>query len=376
MSCSFDCSRLFRVFASCLLGLLVAACGREPQLAPEMTLLAPAGSVAGETLDRFTRERGVHVLVTTYSTLAEAREIIDRDARAFDVAIIPDLLVQDLRREGALAIYNPQSVPMLKHVAPQLRNPPHDPSNHHGVPFQWQLYGLAYGAGELDPPQGWSDLFEFMPPGSVAVPDEARMVIGAALMALGASPNSRNADEITQASELILTYTRPQIVAQPELPLIEGGASYAQATAAAIAAAQREGAALAFAEPSEGSLVQMFDLTIPTLSPRKREAHELINFLMDPDVSALNASLTLVGTANLAALERMEPALRQSASMQLPAEPRMTVYVGPEEALYARIWLEAGGNPLDRLDDAGLAAESQLLAPAGQGSAADQPAAP
>ena len=93
--------------------------------------------------------------------------------------------------------------------------------------------------------------------------------------------------------------------------------------------------------PREGSFLFVDNLAIPAQSKRQYTATVFINYLLRPDVAAVNSSTLRYPTPNAEARKLISPAL-DGANYAPPAG--ITLYsiedVGDAARMYERIWTE------------------------------------
>jgi spermidine/putrescine-binding protein len=99
---------------------------------------------------------------------------------------------------------------------------------------------------------------------------------------------------------------------------------------------------LAYLVPSDGALLFVDNLAIPSSSSKVDAAHQFINFLLRPEISAQISNFTYYGTCNGEAWDDVEEFLREGPPFQTPDEDKTYFLedVGEFGETYDRAWTE------------------------------------
>ncbi len=156
----------------------------------------------------FEKATGIKPRIDVYESTEEMIAKLQQAGGAdqYDVVVATDHAVRVLARLGLLRPLDLDKVPNRANVAERFRNPPYDPESRYSLPYQWGTIGLMYRKDrikDLDP--SWAVVFApDRQPGPFVLIDSMRDMLGAALKYQGRSINSRDADELRRAGELIL----------------------------------------------------------------------------------------------------------------------------------------------------------------------------
>lgn len=106
---------------------------------------------------------------------------------------------------------------------------------------------------------------------------------------------------------------------------------------------------LRYVIPEEGAALWVDYLAIPTSAGQTALSHAFIEFLLDPEIAALNANFLHFATPNRAAIERGLVTDQADPQVYPPAAllPKLHVsehWVGETESLVDRLWLELRGS--------------------------------
>jgi putrescine transport system substrate-binding protein len=349
-----------------LLLLLLGACGgrQAPQTDGVVNLFIWSEYISPDALASFTKRTGIKVNVSYFdsSEMLEGRMLTGHSG--FDVVVPPANFIHREIRSGAYLELDRGKLPNLAHLDPNLmsRVALSDPGNAHSVIYDWGTLGIAYNSRQTDSSapgvalHSWRAVFDLdsaqrLSKCGIGMVDSPVEVIRLMLLYLGKSIETPSAQDLEDA-QARLRKVRPFVrLINSDLigPLASGeicvGVTY---NGEAIQARKRtrevrNGIEIGFTVPDEGSLMWADLLAIPRDAPHPANAHRLIDYLMEPQVAALNTNLVGYANANLAASPFVEAAILADPTVYFPAEvqKRLTAEVEetPEQArAYTRIW--------------------------------------
>ncbi|MCG3206885.1 MAG: Spermidine/putrescine-binding periplasmic protein [Anaerolineae bacterium] len=275
-------------------------------LADELIFYDWAEDIPQPVLDAFTEEFNVKVTYLTYNSDMEAAAGIEAGSN-YDVAVLNSYLLPELIEQDLLAEIDYNHVPNFQNIAPNFKDLAYDPANRHSIPFNWGTTGILVRSDIVtEPVTRWADLWALARIGKIALRDEPRDLLGAALKSLGYSVNSENPAELDAALQRLLKI-RQQVVfvdsdAESALPLLANGESIALVGWAEDALQSRDtGVVLTYVIPEEGTILWGDSFTIMANSPNKYTAELFLNFLLRPEISAQITNYNLYATPNEAA---------------------------------------------------------------------------
>jgi putrescine transport system substrate-binding protein len=276
------------------------------------------------TLEDFTKETGIKVVYDTF----DSNEILETKLLAggtgYDVVVPTASFLQRQIAAGVFQKLDKSKLPNLANMWDVIseRVQKYDPGNEYAVDWMWGTTGLGYNVAKAkeilgnDEPPTWDALFKpelaakFKDCG-IHVLDSATDVLPSVLAYLGLDPDSKNPDDLAKAGEL-LEKARPNIRKFHSSEYINGlangdiclalGYSGDIFQARDRAAEAKAGVEVGYAIP--GAAQMWFDvLAIPADAPHVAEAHELINYLMRPDVAAKASNVVFYANGNKASQE-------------------------------------------------------------------------
>ena len=306
------------------------------------------------TIPQFEKEFGVKVTYDTFPSNEQLLAKLQAGGVKYDVIFPTHHFLPIYLAQGLLAPLDHANLPHLPNVFARFRNTPFDPGNAYTVPYNWGMTGVAYNATSTrdDPHIGsWALVFESGPQrysGKLGFTDEREEVMAAALQYLGHHANTRTAETLRQAGELLLRL-KPHIKAfypgaEMKKALITEDIVVAQCWNGEAVKARAKNAAVGWSVPHEGGTGWFDTMAIPKGAPHKFTAEVFMNYMLRPEVAADNSHTTGYATTNQVAVEKyIDPQVAGNPAVYPPAEVlgRVTfLETIPEDLLplYEDIW--------------------------------------
>ena len=276
-----------------------------------------------------------------------------------------DTMLQSLREGGGYDVITPSGVdcvglweegrllPLDHALLPGLKNLLDDNSRvndrelRFSVPYSSTVSGVVYHRDRLPPDLAgsWALFSDDRLRGRVAMLNDMREPLGAALRFLGYSINTTNPDEIGKAGDLLLDWKRNIALFSTEDArdrLIAGELAAIHSYNGDFSFAAREDEGFAFFVPKEGSVFSTDKFAIGADTREPALAHAFIDFFLRPDIAELNMEDICYYMPNRPALEAVEEHFRSDPVFFLPrdAEDRYEVLrpVGDAFRLYDEAW--------------------------------------
>ena len=132
-------------------------------------------------------------------------------------------------------------------------------------------------------------------------------------------------------------------------PLIESGdIGAAHWYVGAVLNANRRPDELAFIVPEEGATMYQEDLCMLKTAPNKENALKFMEFMLRPEISALNTTILTNGSVNKAAIELLPDELKNHPAVNPPADVRAKMQIfedlGADLRVYDRAWSRVKAN--------------------------------
>jgi spermidine/putrescine transport system substrate-binding protein len=260
----------------------------------------------------------------TFESIPEMLAKVMSANSGWDVVFPSAEYIQPMREMGLLAPLHTEWLTNADALDPAFRHPPWDPELRWSIPYMWGVTGIVYQSNLRPPLYSWGDLWNGRMAGRITMLDDPPEVLGACLKMLGYSLNSGDPVQLKKAQQAAIAQkhiVRAYLNAEVRDQLVAGDVAAAQAWA--VTAAQAIQAApekLAFAFPSEGFARFADTMAILRESRRQEAAHQFMNYLLRPAVSAQIAMAVQTATANGGAHALLPPALRDNPVLYPSAE--------------------------------------------------------
>jgi spermidine/putrescine transport system substrate-binding protein len=344
-------------FRSFLLGF--AACGTVlataiPSFAAgELHLYNWGEYINPEVIDKFAKEYDVKVSLDTYSTNEEMLAKIQAGATGYDL-IWPSVHMNDIMMQLELIEKTEiNKSPGFENIDPGALRSQQDPNADYCLPYAWGPVGIFYNrkvvGGDIT---SWKDFFDYAAknPGKITLLDDLRETLGIGLIVNGKSVNSRDPEDVKAAEEFILQQ-KPNVAAfrYDVMPLVESGDIGAgHYYVGAVLNVTRNPTDLGFVIPSEGATMYQENVCMLKTAPNKENAKLFMEFLMRPDISALNTTMLTNGSVNVKAVELLPDDLKSHPAMNPPPDVRAKLQIfedlGPDLKIYDRAWSRVKAN--------------------------------
>ncbi len=256
---------------------------------------------------------GIDVEYTTFDTNEGLFSKLQSGSAYYDIIIPSDYMVSRLAESGMLETLDLANIPNFeKYVDKAYHSPDYDKEQQYSVPYTVGTVGLIYNSKYVEDTDSWSALWDERYAGKILMFDNSRDAFAIPLRLLGYSMNTENADEITEAAELlkeqkplVQAYVMDQIFDK----MVEENAWIAPYYAGDYLTMVEDNENLKFVFPKEGSNSFVDAMCIPKGCVNKEAAELFINFMCEPAVSAENCTMIGYSTPISAAKSLMDPEL-------------------------------------------------------------------
>jgi spermidine/putrescine transport system substrate-binding protein len=329
--------------------LMLSACTKKAEEPRMVRLMIWGNYFAPETKARFERERGIRLEIANYSSNEELLAKLQAGARSFDLAVPSDYMVEILAKQKLIQPLDFAKIPNRKNLMPELLGHYFDPKNTYSVPFATGLAGLAVNR-DLYPEKisCWSDLLDNPKlAGKFSLLDDSREVIAVGLKLNEFSVNSRDPKEIDLAKKTILKARKSVNRFSSDVidSLVNREVAIAHTWSVdAMQAAAKSKDKIEFVLPCEGGTRAMDNLVVIADSKNANEAHELIDFLLNPEVNRDFVQRIFAGPVLVGVREQLPPELKSNAAL-FPSKEILQKFeeireLGSDSALYDKAWTE------------------------------------
>jgi spermidine/putrescine transport system substrate-binding protein len=308
-----------RRFLRLQLGALAAVLGRVRGAEEDISSVAAGkvlrvhswtGFLDPDLLRKFGAAAGCRVEQSFFETNEELYAALNAGKEAYDVVSPSGYMGRRLAREGKLAKL---ALAESKVAGGELLCSPLEGGIHcrvadcqHGVPFSWSVSGIATNRKHFQGvPESWRSFEDSRLAKRFTLLDDMRELLGAALKCLGKSGNSVEQTELDSAEALVAQWLKGAdklTAADYCFGLVAGEYLACHSYDGDIGLARAAEPELAFHLPSEGAMVSVDELAVPSNAADPELAHEFIEFWCDPANAAANSRWSGFGSLNLGAI--------------------------------------------------------------------------
>ncbi len=308
-----------------------------------------------ELVTQFEEEAGVSVTSDYYPSNEELLAKVQSGGSGYDVIVPSDYMVNIMLEEELLLELNDEAIPNNENIADAFADPPYDPGNQFSKPYQWGTTGLGVDldvVGE-DVEPTWDLVFDpevaSQYAGQIALLDDPRETMAAALYYLGYSPNTTSEEELQEASDLIAQAGENIAAFDSNLYadlLVSGEVAISHGFSGNYFAAFGEAEnpdQYAYLIPEEGATKWVDTMAILADAPHPCTGHAFINFLLDAENGAALTNWNYYGSPNAAAEESILPEILEDPAIYPPDEDGLFFLedTGQTEIMYNDLFTRA-----------------------------------
>ncbi len=336
--------KVFLLLAVAVIAVIVALLVQPGQ--KQLTVLSWDYYIGPDTISDFEKETGTKVTYELIKSNEEALARVKANPGVYDVIVVADYIVDQMRREGAALKLDETNIPNSKNISEDFHGGYFDENMEYHIPYAYGTIGFAVNTKHFSGATiSWKELADPKYKGKIAVTDDMRYVLGSVLLELGYSPNSTNQKEIDEAVALLRTVT-PNIAkftsdSAVDL-MVSEGAWIAYAWSGDSLQMHTENEDISYMIPSYGALKFLDNMLIPADAPHVEDAYAWINFILRPDQSAAITEEIQYGNPNKEALPLISEDVRNDQTI-FPAQDVMSKLqyiqdVGDNIGLYDDAW--------------------------------------
>jgi putrescine transport system substrate-binding protein len=264
-------------------------------------------------LEAFTKETGITVRYDTFDSNDTLEAKLLAGQSGYDVVVPSAYFLARQIKAGIFQPLDKAKLPNAAYLWPEIAKQlaASDPGNLYAVNYMWGTTGIGYNvkkAREILGPDTAIDSWDYVfDPEKIAkfkncgihLLDSSDDIMSAGLHYLHLDPNSSDPADLEKVTQLLLKigpYVRKfhsseylNALATGEICFVVGfSGDVIQAKKRAADA--KGGVELGYSIPKEGAQLWFDNLAIPKDAPDPQEAHELINYLIRPEVAAKNTN--------------------------------------------------------------------------------------
>lgn len=316
-------------------------------------------------ISEFQEKTGIRVVYDVFDSNELLETKLLSGGSGYDVVVPTGNFLSRQIQAGVFQKLQKDKLPNLKHMWDFVsqQTDKYDPGGDYSINYMWGTIGLGYNVQKMteimgtDKIDSWDVLFKpenaakFADCG-VYMLDSPSDMVPIVLQYLGIDPNSHEAEDLAKAEEVLLSI-RPHIrkfhsseyinaLANGDICLAVGwSGDVLQARDRAAEADQ--GVTVAYVAPKEGTQMWFDQMAIPADAPHIEEAHEFLNFIMEPEVIAKATNYVYFANGNLASQEFIDKEVLEDTAIYPDDEAKKTLfthlpYDSRTQRLVTRLW--------------------------------------
>ncbi len=265
-------------------------------------------------IKQFEKESGIKVVYQTFDSNEAMLTKIEQGGTTYDIAVPSDYAIAKMIDEKLVLPIDHQKIPNLKNIDSRFLDLSFDPKNKYSIPYFWGTVGIVYNKELIGKkPTSWKDLWDPKLKNQILLADGAREVMGMSLNSLGYSLNETDESKLQEAKANLMRLT-PNVKAivgdEIKLLLANEEAGLGVVWSGDANEIMSENDKLDYVIPKEGSNVWFDNVVIPKTAKNVEGAHQFINFMLRPDISAKNADYVGYSTPNKEGLKLLDKSVR------------------------------------------------------------------
>lgn len=266
----------------------------SPSEEKELNIFIWEDYISQKVVEDFELKFKVKVNIDTFKDSDEMFAYVQSQPDKYDLIVAEDNLVVLMKNLKLLSPLDHSKIPNLKYLKEQARQNHYDFGNVFCVPYVAGFTGIAINEKYVkDFDQTRSILWDEKYKGKISMPNTFEEVLINALFYLGYPINTPTSEQLEKAIELALKQ-KPLVIGyddpirQREL-MVKEEAWIAYIYSTEIEPIQSLNPNVKFFAPKEGVLLWSDNWCIPKDAPHKNLAHQFLNYLLEPKVSAQNS---------------------------------------------------------------------------------------
>ena len=254
-----------------------------------LRIAAWGGEIPHELIAKFEKKTGTKVFITTVESNESLLIKLKTSKKSlYDIIAPSNYYVDMLAKMHMIQKLDPNQIPELQHISSVFINPK---GPLYSVPFIYGASGIFYNKKWVkEIPYHWTDFWKASYQDQLLLLDDTREVFSATLLSQSLSPNTQNPAEIKKAYQQLLKLTpNIKLFASDAVPRIitDEDAQIGMAWNGDVVKSRQENPNIEFVYPREGFILWNEGFSITQNAENIEEAYAFINFILEPQNSAL-----------------------------------------------------------------------------------------
>ena len=328
-----------------LLAALTVLCGCGDKK-PVLHIYTWSDYIDAGLVKQFERENQCRVVIDTYDSNEAMYAKLKAGATGYDLLFPSTYMVKIMKDQNMLQKLNPEWIPNRVNIDPAYMKIATDAEMAYSVPYTVSITCLGYLRSKVaDFEPSWSMFDRTALKGRMTLLNDYRETIGAALKFLGYSLNTTNDEELAQARDVVVRWKKNIAKFDNEQyknGLASGEFLLTHGYNGDLILVREENDDIEIAVPREGSQITFDDMVIPVGAPQPKLAHQMINFILEPQSAATLTESIMFLCPNLPSYDLLDPETRADPvlfpSEEVIAKLETIEDLGEDNIKYTKIW--------------------------------------
>ncbi|NRT78697.1 polyamine ABC transporter substrate-binding protein [Clostridium beijerinckii] len=326
---------ILSITIGCMVTMSLSGCGSNTQStsngstgensgeSKELNVICWSEYLPDDVLKGFEEKYGVTVNMTTFTDPDEMLAKVKSGSKGtYDMIIGPAQDINILKSQDLIQKLDTSKIDNFKNIDEQYLHEANDPKNEYSIPYLGTSILIAVNTDKIkDNIKSYKDLLNPKYKDTMVVVEDARPIVGIGLMTNGYKINDTS-DEGLKKAEDFLTQLKPNIHAfngdSPKTLLLNGECSLGLVYGGECALAAKENPAIKVVYPEEG-IYFTFDMMMKVNGAKNSEnADLLMNYILDPEVSATISKTFPYVNPNKEAKEVLGEEFKNNNIMNIP----------------------------------------------------------
>ena len=244
-----------------------------------------------DVLDGFEKETGIKINYTNFDYDETMLSKLEASKGGdYDLVIADDYIIETVIAEGLAQKLDKSKLSNFGNINPIYQGQFYDPTDEYTVPYGAGVQTIAYDPSAVSVPvNGYKDLWDPSFKDSIAITANFRVMLGMALKVLGYSYNTNDLAQLEEAGELFYKLAdNIRLIKDDNVQddLISGEVSAAVMYTSQVTMAKLAKPELEVVYPQEGIGFGIMGMFIPSQAPNADAAHQFIDYILRPEISA------------------------------------------------------------------------------------------
>lgn len=266
----------------------ITGCGKKQE---EINVLNWSSYIPDSVIRDFEKSTNIKVNYTSYSSNEELLAKISTSKKGtYDLIFPSDYMVELMIKRNLIEKLDKSQLHNIGNLNENYLNLDYDKSNKYSLPFLLASTVIAINRDNIkDDIRSYEDLLNSKYKDEIVMLDDQRIVIGAALLALGYDMNSTNPQELLKASEYLIKLKNNIKLFDSDSPknyLISKEVNIGLIWNAEAALAVKDNKNIDIVYPSNGMAISIDNYCIVKGAKNKENTYRFIDYLLQADVMA------------------------------------------------------------------------------------------